>query len=124
MECLDRQTNDGGKRKDKKAPRTVKFTLLVMLDDKILVQIKDEHYLKWLRPLHLSPNVCDKKKYCHFHKDHNHYTEDCRDLKDQIEELIRKEKLQRFMKKGGSSRSRDNDKDKREALPRDENHAS
>ena len=55
-----------------------------MLDDKILVQIKDDHYLKWPRPLHSSPNVHDKKKYCHFHKDHGHYKEDYRDLKEQI----------------------------------------
>ncbi|XP_065629148.1 uncharacterized protein LOC136067349 [Quercus suber] len=44
--------------------------------------IKDEHYLKWSRPLHSSPNVRDKNKYCRFHKDHGHYTEDCRDLKE------------------------------------------
>ena len=59
-----------------------------MLVDKILEQIKGEHYLKWPRPLHLSPNVHDKKKYYRFHKDHDHYTENCRDLKEQIEELI------------------------------------
>ena len=87
-ECSDRQTNDGGKRKGEKALRTVNFTPLVMLVDKILAQIKDEHYLKWSRPLHSSPNVHDKKKYCCFHKDHGNYTEDCRDLNEQIEELI------------------------------------
>ena len=91
-----------------------------MLVDKILEQIKGEHYLKWPRPLHLSPNVHDKKKYYRFHKDHDHYTENCRDLKEQIEELIRKGKLQRFMKKGEHSRSKDDHKDKREASPRDE----
>ena len=53
----------------------------------------------------MSPNVHDKKEYCHFHKDHDHYTEDCKDLKEQIEELIRKGKLQRFVKKGELSRS-------------------
>ena len=90
--------------------------------DIILAQIKDEYYLKWPRPLHSSPNVRDKKKYCHFHKDHNHYTEDCRDLKEQIEELIRKGKLQRFMKNGKPSRSRDDNKNQREASPRDEDH--
>ena len=63
-ECSDRRTNDGGKRKDEKTPRMVKFTPLVMLVDKILAQIKDEHYLKWPGPLHSSPNVHDKKKYC------------------------------------------------------------
>ena len=68
--------------------------------DKILMQIKDEYYLKWPRPLHLSPNIRDKNKYCRFHKDHDHYTEDCRDLKEQIEELIQKGKLQKYVKKG------------------------
>ena len=110
-----------GKRKDEKAPRTVKFTHLVMPVDKIFVQIKDEHYLKWPRPLHSSPNVCDKE-YCRFHKNHDHYTEDCRDLKEQIEELIRKGKLQRFVKKGEPSRSRDDHKNQHKASPRDEDH--
>ena len=119
-ELQDHQTSDIVKRKNKKAPPTVKFTLLVMHVDKILAQIKDEHYLKWPRPLHSSPNVHDKKKYCYFHKNHNHYTEDCRDLNKQIKELIRKRKLQRFVKKGEHSGSRDDDKDKCEALPRDE----
>ena len=82
-----------GKRKDEKTPKTVKFTPLVMPIDKILAQIKDEHYPKWPGSLHSSPNVRDKNKYCRFHKDHGHYTEDCRDLKEQIEELIWKGKL-------------------------------
>ena len=92
-EWPDRRINDGGKRKDKKIPKTVKFTHLIMPIDKILAQIKDEHYLKWPRSLHSSLNVRDKNKYCRFHKDHGHYTEDYRDLKEQIEELIQKGKL-------------------------------
>nr|XP_023873765.1 uncharacterized protein LOC111986372 [Quercus suber] len=86
----DRRNNNGVRRKDDKSPQTVKFTPLVMPVDKILTQIKDEHYLKWPRPLHLSLSVRDRSKYCRFHKDHGHYTEDCRDLKEQIEEFIRK----------------------------------
>ena len=81
-----------------------------MLVDQILVQIKDKHYLKWPRPLHSSLNVRDRRNYCHFHKDHGHYTKDCRDLKEQIEELIRKGKLQKFVKKGDSSKSKDDNK--------------
>ena len=75
-EHIDRQNSDGSKRKDDNAYRTVKFTPLVMSVDKILAQIKDEHYLKCPRSLHSSPNVRDKKKYCCFHKDQDHYTED------------------------------------------------
>ena len=92
--------------------------------NKILTQIRDEHYLKWPRPLHLSPNVRDKNKYCQFHKDHGHYTKDCRDLKEQIEELIRKGKLQKYVKKGESSRFRDGNKNQRKSLSRDEDKTS
>ena len=46
----------------------------------------------------------DKRKYCRFHKDHGHYTEDCRDLKEQIEELIRNGKLQQYVKRGDFGR--------------------
>ena len=46
----------------------------------------------------------DKRKYYRFHKDHGHYTKDCRDLKEQIEELIRKGKLQQYVKKGDSTK--------------------
>ena len=92
--------------------------------DKILTQIKDEHYLKWPRPLHSLPNVRDKKKYSRLHKDHDHYTKDCRDLKEQIEELIWKGKLQKYVKKGKSSRFRGDSKNQRESSPRDEDHMS
>ena len=110
--------------KDERTPRTVKFTPLVMPVDKILTHIKDKHYLKWPRPLHSSPNVQDKMKYCRFHKDHGHLTEECRDLKEQIEEPIQKGTLQRYVKKGESSRFRDDDKNRREFSPKDENHTS
>ena len=96
----DRQLTDANRRKEDKGTRTVKFTPLVMPIDKILMQIKDKHYLKWPRPLHSSPHIRNKNKYCRFHKDHGHYTEDCQDLKEQIEELIQKGKLQKYVKKG------------------------
>ena len=121
-ECPNRQTSDKSKRKDEKTPQTVKFTHLVMPVNKILVQIKYEHYLKWPRPLHSSPKVYAKKKYCQFHKDHGHFTEDCRDLKEQIEELIPKGKLNKFVKKGEPSRFRDDNKNQCESSPRDEDH--
>ena len=79
-----------------------------MLVDKILTQIKDEHYLKWLRPLHSSPNIRDKNKYCRFHKDHDDNTEDCRDLKEQVKELIRKRRLQKYVKKNEYNKFRNN----------------
>ncbi|XP_030930716.1 uncharacterized protein LOC115956500 [Quercus lobata] len=72
--------------------------------DQILTEIRDEPSLKWPRPLHSPPSSRDKRKYCRFHRDHGHYTEDCNDLKEQIEKLIRKEKLQQYVKRGDSSK--------------------
>ena len=98
---MERRRN---KRREDKNPRPMKFTLLVMLVDHILTEIRDEPSFKWPRPFHSSPSMRDKRKYYRFHKDHEHYTKDCRDLKEQIEELIRKGKLQQYVKKGDSTK--------------------
>ena len=45
-ECPDRRTTNTNRWRDDKSTRMVKFTPLVMPVDKILMQIKDEHYLK------------------------------------------------------------------------------
>lgn len=67
--------------------------------DKILMQIEDEPGLRWPKLLSSSSKKWDMKKYCRFHKDPGHYTNQCRDLKEQIEELIQKGKLQKFVKR-------------------------
>ena len=114
----DHRPSDENKRKDKRIPQ------IVMLVDKILVQIRDKHYLKWPRLLHSSPHIHDEKKYCQFHKDHGHNMEDCQDLKEQIEELIQRRKLQEYVKKGETSRFRNNNKSQCEPSPRDKDHTS
>ena len=78
--------------------------------NKILMQIKDELSLKWPKPLSSSSRKRDLKKYCRFHKDHGHYTDECRDLKEQIEELILRGKLQKFVKKDHQSQLKEEDK--------------
>lgn len=80
-----RTSFDKNKQRDNKTPQMTKFTPLVMLVDKVLAQIKDDHHLKWPSPLHSLLDIQDKRKYCRFHKDHGPYTEDCKDLKEQIE---------------------------------------
>ena len=70
--------------------------------------------------MHSSFNVHDKNKYCQFHKDHDHYTEDFWDLKEQIEELIWKGKLQKYVKKRESSKFSDGNKSRHESSSRSE----
>ena len=43
------------------------------------------------------PNKCNKNKYCRFHRDHGYDTDECYDLKQQIENLIRQGKLRHFV---------------------------
>ena len=86
------------------------FTPLVMPADKILMQIKDEPGLKWPKLLSTSSRKRDLKKYCHFHKDHGHYTDEFHNLKEQIEELIQQGKLQKFIKRDHHPRARADDK--------------
>ena len=86
-----------GKKKDRKdsysktknsksssdtSKKKMNFTLLVMPTNKILMQIKAEPGLKWPKQLSMSFRKRDQKKYCHFHKDHGHYTDECHDLKE------------------------------------------
>ena len=56
-----------------------------------------------------------RNKYCRFHRDHDHDTADCYDLKQQIEALIREGKLQKFVSKEKT------DAHTREQAPRREN---
>ena len=100
----DRRNDKGNRRREDKNPHPTKFTLLVTPVDQILTEIRDEPSFNWRRPLHSAPSLRDKRKYCRFHKDHKHYTKDCRDLKEQIEELIHNGKLQQHVKRGDSIR--------------------
>ncbi|XP_024024248.1 uncharacterized protein LOC112092387 [Morus notabilis] len=42
------------------------------------------------------PNRRNQKKFCRFHGDVSHHTNDCADLKDEIERVIREGRLQEF----------------------------
>ena len=43
------------------------------------------------------PNKYNRNKYCRFHRDHGHDTDECYNLKQQIENLIRQGKLRNFL---------------------------
>ena len=43
------------------------------------------------------PEKRNQRKYCRFHKDHGHDTDECIKLKDEIEALIRRGRLARFV---------------------------
>lgn len=64
------------------------------------MQIKDDPSLKWPEKLKGDPSKRNRNKYCRFHRDHGHDTDECFDLKQQIENLIRQGKLRGFLGRG------------------------
>ena len=61
------------------------------------MQIKDDPSLKWLEKMKGDPNKRIRNKFCCFRRDHGHDTNECFDLKQQIENLIRQGKLRNFL---------------------------
>ncbi|XP_077232394.1 uncharacterized protein LOC143869572 [Tasmannia lanceolata] len=55
---------------------------------RILATIREEDFVKWPAKMLSKGNKRDKSKYCRFHRDHGHDTDECRHLKDEIELLI------------------------------------
>ncbi|XP_058111160.1 uncharacterized protein LOC131254176 [Magnolia sinica] len=74
------------------------YTSLNTSTEQILFDIKEHKLLNWPVYMRADPDHRDKRKYCHYHRDHSHNTTDCVDLKDEIKTLIRKGHLRRYTK--------------------------
>ncbi|XP_050290000.1 uncharacterized protein LOC126728179 [Quercus robur] len=88
---------DRDNRKTGPPARNQNYTPLNALLDQVLMQIKDDPSLKWPEKMKGDPNKRNKNKYYCFHRDHGHDTDECYDLKQQIENLIRQGKLRHFV---------------------------
>ena len=72
------------------------YTPLNMSLEQVLMQIKDDPSLKWPKKMKGDPNKRNRNKCYRFHRGHGHDTDECFDLKQQIENLIRQGKLRNF----------------------------
>ena len=52
-----------------------------------------------------TPPNADMTKYCHYHRNHGHTTEECKALQDKIEELVRAGHFRRFIRRDDHSSS-------------------
>ncbi|XP_030939983.1 uncharacterized protein LOC115964893 [Quercus lobata] len=95
------RTGDRQEDRHPKPPtgRFTSFTPLTATINQVLMQIKNEGAFTFPSKLKRDPSKRSKDKYCRFHRDHNHDTSNCYDLKQQIEALIKQGKLQMFVSK-------------------------
>ena len=56
--------------------------------------------------------------YCHYHQDHGHTTEDCRNLWDHLEQLVRERKLKHLLHHSSGQGSQTNSAFRGNAAPR------
>ena len=66
------------------------------LVQKILENVRNEPFFKWLNKMAGDPMNRNQNLYCHYHQDHGHTTEDCRNLWDHLEQLVREGRLKHF----------------------------
>ncbi|XP_077230184.1 uncharacterized protein LOC143863404 [Tasmannia lanceolata] len=79
--------------------KEVRYTHLNASRSQILMAIRDEQYLKWPDKLLTKESERDKSRYCWYHRDNGHDTDECRHLKEEIENLIKRGHLRDFIKK-------------------------
>ena len=76
---------------------------------KVLEKVRNESFFKWTNKMAGDPINHKQNLYCHYHQDHGHTTEDCQNLWDHLEQLVRKGRLKHLLHhssgRGGQSGS-------------------
>ena len=80
------------------APRFHNYAPLTAPRANVLMEIEGEGYLPKPTPLRGPLAKRNMKKYCRYHRDYGHDTEECYQLKDEIEALIRRGHLRRYVR--------------------------
>ncbi|GFS34896.1 hypothetical protein Acr_00g0036670 [Actinidia rufa] len=95
----DRDPKRSNNRHPRTPPRRPEFNLppLNAPVAQVLSEIKHEEFVKWPGKIKTDPQKRNKNKYCEFHRDHGHNTEDCFQLKEQIADLIKRGYLRKYI---------------------------
>ncbi|GFY93780.1 hypothetical protein Acr_09g0002260 [Actinidia rufa] len=95
----DRDPKRSNNRRPRTPPHRLEFILppLKALVAQVLSEIKHEEFVKWPGKIKTDPQKRNRNKYCEFHRDHGHNTEDCFQLKEQIADLIKRGYLRKYV---------------------------
>ncbi|XP_057962177.1 uncharacterized protein LOC131153750 [Malania oleifera] len=97
-----RQESNKPQSSSKGAGHTSKFQSYTPLNTprtNVLIHIQDKGYVLWLEPMRTPSYKRNMSKYCQFHRNHRHDTEEYIHLKNEIEALIKRGHLLGFVKK-------------------------
>ena len=67
------------------------------LVQKVLEKVRNEPFFKWPNKMAGDPTNRNQNLYYHYHQDHGHTTEDCRNLWDHLEQLVREGRLKHLL---------------------------
>ena len=84
---------------------------------KILDQIKNKSYFRWPSKIEGDPLRRNQNLYCIYHWDKRHTTEQCRVLKDHLEQLVRSGHLKEFVLEPRGQEIRQNTRPQGNPLP-------
>ena len=88
-------------RRQHYSPR--RFTSLTAAVSQVLREVQHEQFLRWPSQMRSDLVKRDNTRYCEFHKDYGHRTDNCIQLRKEIEYLIRRGYLRRFIAPKGQA---------------------
>ena len=91
------------KRRRRYSPQ--RFTPLTASVSQVLHEVRNEQFLRWPTQMKSDPATRDNTKYCEFHRDYGHRTDNCIQLRREIEYLIQRGYLRRFISPGNQAQS-------------------
>ena len=84
----------------------------------VLEKVKNESFFKWPNKMVGNPEKRNQNLYCQYHRDHGHTIEDCRNLWDHLDQLIREGKLKQLLHHSSGLSGQTNSWSERETLSR------
>ena len=99
----DRLGPPQSQRRQRYSPQ--RFTPLTASVSQVLREVRNEQFLRWPTQMKSDPATRDNTKYCEFHRDYGHRTDNCIQLRREIEYLIQRGYLQRFISPGNQAQN-------------------
>ncbi|KAL2249921.1 UNVERIFIED_CONTAM: Retrovirus-related Pol polyprotein from transposon opus [Sesamum indicum] len=114
----DMRSKEEKEREPPYQPKYSKYTPLNMIRAKALMLVEKDNVLIWPKHTRITPAKRYSNKYCRFHRERGHDTEECYQLKDEIERLVRQGYFRRqnphnFEERRRDRRGRSRSKDRR-----------